>query len=40
MLFKCSVAAFSFKSDPETVYPRFRSTSAMPFIPVPPIPTK
>ena len=34
------VISLSFRSDPLTPYPRFRRSSAMPLIPIPPIPTK
>jgi hypothetical protein len=34
------VTSPSFRSDPETLYPRFSSTSAMPDMPTPPMPTK
>ena len=34
------VISLSFRSDPLTRYPRFRRSSAMPLIPIPPIPTK
>src|SRR6266571_5073121 len=34
------VISLSLRSDPLTPYPRFRRSSAMPLIPIPPIPTK
>ena len=39
-LSRCSVMDDNFTSDPETLYPRLRSSSAIPLIPMPPIPTK
>src|SRR5659263_335246 len=35
-----SVVSERRRSDPDTRYPRFRSSSAIPLIPIPPIPTK
>ena len=35
-----TVTADRFSSDPLTTYPRFASSSAMPLMPIPPMPTK
>ena len=34
------VASLSCRSEPLTTYPEFKSTSAIPLMPMPPIPTK
>ena len=39
-VFSRSVTAERFRSDPETLYPRFSMISAMPLMPIPPMPTK
>ena len=35
-----SVIGPSFKSEPDTLYPRLKRSSAMPLMPIPPMPTK